>query len=71
MKVVTVTIAIQPPDPDVADRDWNEVAKAARLIGNVAVTEGLPTGGEQITIPAGARTTAYMSVIEIEQEDGP
>ena len=67
MKVVTVTIAIQPSDPGEADRDWNEVAKAARLIGQHATAEGPPTDGAQATIPVGARTTAYMSVIELEE----
>jgi len=66
MKVVTVTIAIQPPDPGVADRDWDEVAKAARLVAHDVVAQGLPTDGAQATIPVGGRTTAYLNVIELE-----
>jgi hypothetical protein len=69
MKVVTVTIAIQPPDPGEADRDWNEVAKAARLVAHDATAQGLPTDGAQATIPVSGRTTAYMSVIELEEPE--
>jgi hypothetical protein len=58
-RIYTITIAVEVPE---VDRDWYEVAAAARLIAQKVTAEGLPSADEQqVRLDTGARTRAIIS----------